>query len=256
MIEKDKAQKEEVPGSVPSYKKELGTRIEQVCNLVGGKKALADMLGMHDVQIHKYISGKNLPSVKVIHDIAKVANVSIAWLASGEGPMKKDELENPDWKGRVARPLRAVGDVEERIDPDDFYYVPMVQVELSAGHGAFVHSEGLEDYYAFRKDWLRAKARNPRQVVLMRVVGDSMEPTLLPNDTVMIDLLRRKVYDGCIYAIRLDDLVMIKTLQTRPGDELLIISDNKEEYPAITAKKKDVHIIGQIIWFARELTGI
>ena len=238
------------------YLKNLSERIRKCAELVGGGNQLSKKTAIPRRTLETYLAGNTEPKISTLISIAEAAGVNLEWLAEGKGPMKPEDETSNDWKGRVARPLRAVGDVEERIDPDDFYYVPMVQVELSAGHGAFVHSEGLEDYYAFRKDWLRAKARNPRQVVLMRVVGDSMEPTLLPNDTVMIDLLRRKVYDGCIYAIRLDDLVMIKTLQTRPGDELLIISDNKEEYPAITAKKKDVHIIGQIIWFARELTGI
>lgn len=49
-----------------------------------------------------------------------------------------------------------------------------------------------------------------RNIVLMRVTGISMEPTIKSGDTVLIDIGRRKVKEGEIYALRVQDNVIIK----------------------------------------------
>ena len=132
-----------------------------------------------------------------------------------------------------------------------FDYIPMVETQLSAGGGAFVISEDIEGYYAFRKKWLNRVASSIKHLVLMRVIGDSMSPTIQDNDTVMIDIGKRSIKEGMLYAIRFDSTVMIKRLAFRPSERILIISDNRQEYEPYEVELKDLHIIGQIIFFCR-----
>lgn len=136
-------------------------------------------------------------------------------------------------------------------DPEIFDYIPMAETQLSAGGGAFVISEEIEGYYAFRKNWLSRVASSTKNLVLMRVVGDSMSPTIQEDDTVMIDIGKKSIKEGMIYAIRFDSTVMIKRLTFRPGGRILIISDNRHEYESYEADMRDLHIIGQIIFFCR-----
>jgi phage repressor protein C with HTH and peptisase S24 domain len=89
-------------------------------------------------------------------------------------------------------------------------------------------------------------------MVLIKVSGDSMEPTLLNGDLVLVD--RGRDYldpQGGVYAIALDDVIMIKRVQPT-GDRVRIISDNKM-YEPFEVKADQVRVNGKVIWFAREL---
>lgn len=139
------------------------------------------------------------------------------------------------------------------LEPEHFHLVPLAAAHLSAGGGAFVLSERFKDFYAFRKDWLRRVATSPSNIVLMIVSGHSMEATIADGDIVMIDIGRTRVHDGFVYALGQGETIAIKRLENLPGDVLRVISDNKAEYPPYTAHMRDIRIIGQVIWFAREL---
>lgn len=141
-------------------------------------------------------------------------------------------------------------------DPEEFDYVPMADVKLSAGGGAFVLSEAMRDYYSFRKDWLSRVLTSKQNAVLVQVTGNSMAPTILEHDVVMLDTGRRHIYDGNIYALRMDSTVMIKRLALRPADKVLVISDNKAEYEPYEAARQDLHVLGQVVWFARTMVKL
>lgn len=64
--------------------KELGKRIAQVADKIGGKRKLAQKSGVKEPQIYRYISGVNLPTVNVLFSLAKAGDVSLDWLISGE----------------------------------------------------------------------------------------------------------------------------------------------------------------------------
>ena len=138
-------------------------------------------------------------------------------------------------------------------DPEMFDYIPMAKATLSAGGGAFVLSEEIEGYYAFRNSWLNSVATSKRNLVLMRVAGDSMEPTIKSGDTVLIDTGRRKIKEGEIYALRVEDTVIIKRLSYRLDGRVMIISDNRRDFQSYEAYHQDVNIIGQVIFFSRVL---
>lgn len=136
-------------------------------------------------------------------------------------------------------------------DPEMFDYIPMAEAQLSAGGGCFVLSEDIEGYYAFRKTWLSRVASSAKNLVLMRVQGDSMSPTIQDGDTVMIDTGRLSIKEGMLYALRVNSTIMIKRLSLRLEGKVLIISDNRSEYDPYEAEIKSVNIIGQVIFFSR-----
>ena len=76
-----------------NYAKLLGNRILEVAKMVGGQKNLADLSGLQDTQIHRYIKGANVPGAKIISDIALSSNINGHWLLTGEGPMRPGEQE-------------------------------------------------------------------------------------------------------------------------------------------------------------------
>lgn len=138
-------------------------------------------------------------------------------------------------------------------DRSKIEYIPMSDTALSAGGGAFADYESIRDYYAFKKDWLIRTVTAVKNAVLVGVIGNSMEPTIKDGDAVMLDVGRTHLYDGNIYALRLDGTVMIKRLSVRPNDQVKIISDNSLEHESYIAERKNIHIIGQVVWYARSL---
>ena len=157
---------------------------------------------------------------------------------------------NPDWA--------AGGNGPERLRPcsendDSFFPVPKVQARLCAGGGSFEVDSQIEGYYSFQKKWLDIKG-TAKKMVLMDVFGNSMTPEIKDGDTVLIDQSRKDIFAGTIYAVGIDDTIMVKRVEKHPG-RLVLLSDNKEYAPIFLDENEidSVRIIGKVIWICREL---
>lgn len=135
----------------------------------------------------------------------------------------------------------------------NFHPVPKVKARLCAGGGSFLTEGEIEDYYAFREDWLTRKGK-PSDMVLMDIIGNSMEPEIKEGDTVLIDESQKAILAHAIYAVGVDDAVMVKRVEKRPG-KLVLLSDNRDYTPIELAgdEIEQVRIIGRVIWSCREL---
>ena len=111
----------------------------------------------------------------------------------------------------------------------------------------------FQEYCAFKTEWLQNKVGPPEGKFLLGVVGDSMSPTINNGDTVMLDTSATHIFDGNIYALRMDSTIMIKRLALLPDDKVRLISDNKTEYDPVDADREDVYVLGRVVWFARTL---
>jgi len=137
-------------------------------------------------------------------------------------------------------------------DGPGYLEVPKVRARLSAGGGSFETEGQVEGYYSFRSDWLRTRG-NPANMVLMEVVGNSMEPELKEGDMVLIDESRSDVLSGSIYAVGVEDTVMVKRVERLPGT-LVLRSDNVDYSPIhLSGDELDnVRVIGKVLWSSRE----
>jgi len=91
-------------------------------------------------------------------------------------------------------------------------------------------------------------------MVLMDIMGNSMEPEIKEGDTVLIDQSRTEILAYGVYAVGLEDTVLVKRLEKRPG-KLLLLSDNPRYAPIeLRGDELDtVRILGRVIWVGREL---
>jgi phage repressor protein C with HTH and peptisase S24 domain len=89
----------------------------------------------------------------------------------------------------------------------------------------------------------------------MRIEGDSMMPTLLNGDLVMIDIasMEARLEDG-IYAVLTNERLQVKRIAVDPSnDQISLLSDNLL-YPSWGGLGRDsVAIVGRVIWFGRSL---
>jgi phage repressor protein C with HTH and peptisase S24 domain len=156
---------------------------------------------------------------------------------------------NPQWIesgiGNVFINIKSDNDVE-------FKYIPKVAARLSAGTGSFESEENITDYLSFQTKWLAGKGA-ANSMVAMEVFGQSMEPVIKEGDTVLIDQSQNRIIAGTIYAVGVEDTILIKRLEKHP-DKLVLSSDNKS-YEPIYIKREEtdmVRIIGKVIWSCRE----
>lgn len=244
-----------------SDKKDIGDRIKLVRG-TESREVVAQLIDSHRNSMARYEAGLAYPSMDFMDAFCEHYNLNPTWFLTGEPPMYMNHKDENTLVESTAAPESSPsiymdhnGDVViprwQSPDPEQFDYIPMAEAQLSAGGGSFVISQDIGDYYAFRKSWLSRVASSTKNLVLMRVAGSSMAPTIENDDTVMIDIGKRSIKEGMVYAIRVEDTVMIKRLSLRLEGKVLVISDNRTEFEPFEADRKSLHIIGQIIFFCR-----
>ena len=203
---------------------------------------LAKTLGTNDNTLAAYRKEKGLLKGEVIDNLIARYNYNPMWLFKGEGE---------PFPGARAKYKDVCGPEYPCNPPEAFVFVRQMTGSISAG-GGLVPEDTADLCVAFRKDWMQRKG-NPNRMSLIKVDGDSMEPTLLSGDLVLVNHSRNSIASqGGIYAIAINDEIMIKRVQPVFPDKLLVISDNKQ-YPAREIATQHVRVNGKVIWYARDL---
>lgn len=132
--------------------------------------------------------------------------------------------------------------------------VPKLAVGASAGAGALTEAEGFAGKVGFDEKWLRKLGVDPAQVSLIRVEGDSMQPTLNDGDDIMVDKVAAlKPLKSGVHVLRMDDVLMVKRLVVGKGGTLSVLSDNVA-YPSWPdVEVGAVSVIGRVVWVGRKL---
>ena len=156
---------------------------------------------------------------------------------------------NPEWLEKGVGPTYLNN---SRQGDTNFIGIPKVTARLNAGGGSFEVDSDIDGYYSFRSDWLKKKGA-PEKMVLMDIFGDSMEPELKDGDTVLIDQSQENIIAGAVYAVGVDDTILVKRVEKHPN-KLVLLSTNRD-YAPVYLQGDDIHtirIIGKVIWICRE----
>lgn len=231
------------------------TRIKEVKS-VRDDQEVAAILGLSKGAFSERKRRNSIPK-KELELFCERESINMHWILTGEGLKSKeivDRLQKEEWVNsfpRVKKLVTTSSGEGDHLDKD-FILIPQMTGEISAGGGRFA-DDSIEIKIAFRKEWIQRKG-SLLNMSLIRVTGDSMEPTLCSGDLVLVDHGRNYIDpQGGIYAIALDNTIMIKRVQViYPSRELKIISDNSRYEPAAVAHDSIV-INGKVIWFGREI---
>lgn len=109
--------------------------------------------------------------------------------------------------------------------------------------------------------WIAEKmpdVSDPGSVKLMICTDDSMHDTIARGDVVLLDTSVREVSNDGIYAFSMHGEFFLKRLQRLPDGGLLVISDNKDKYPAhkvSAAERSAMKVKGRALytWAGRKL---
>lgn len=135
--------------------------------------------------------------------------------------------------------------------------VPRLNFGASAGPGALAGDESPSSHIAFDEQWLRQLSRGrPERLSLIKVQGDSMAPTLIDGDDILVDGgdAADQLRDG-IYVLRQEDALMVKRVALSPvAGRAAIQSDNPAypDWPDVALKQ--IAIIGRVVWTGRRVS--
>ncbi len=88
---------------------------------------------------------------------------------------------------------------------------------------------------------------SPKNIKMLQVKGDSMEPTLKDGDWVLVDISRISPDSDGLFLLRLSGGLAVKRIQCGFGEEITILSDN-ELYQPRNATIHNAAIIGKVIY--------
>ena len=223
----------------------------------GAQTEVAIEAGISQSYLNQIKAGTRIGSIRTLHAIARALGTSYEeMLRLGESVSLPDKI--PASMSHMAPRASTRRETPPRPYNNQGYFdfVPMAEAKLNAGGGQVVILEHYGELYAFRKDWLRQVATSAHNIVLMMVEGESMTPTISDGDTVMIDMGRTRIKSGSIFAIGIEDTIIIKRLEYLVNGRIRIISDNRQEYAPYEADSREIRIIGEVIWCAKQFIKI
>ncbi|ELF4772657.1 S24 family peptidase [Klebsiella michiganensis] len=198
-------------------------RLLQICQTIGltergRNKTIADLLNKAGVEIStpgvwKWFNAQAIPDNQKIVALSKILGVRAEWLEYGVG--------EPTGSGEVKRMVNK----SER----DVYRVEVLDLSVSAGPGSYMLSDYVEVLYAIEFTTEHARVlfgnRDPADVKVMTVNGDSMAPTLVSGDRLFVDISVRHFQTDGVYSFVYGRTFHVKRLQMQ-GDKLAVLSDN------------------------------
>ncbi len=154
----------------------------------------------------------------------------------------------------IAATGELMADPEDLADRLDAVLLDEIEVGYSMGGGADVADFPIVQQVPFSRSWLSSLTQSPAsELFVARGDGDSMMPTLLDGDIVIIDRGQRTLrQQDRIWAVSYGGFGMIKRLRALPDGTLQINSDNPAVTP-ITAVDGEAFLIGRVVAIVRKM---
>lgn len=224
----------------------IGQRIEERLQALGGpaegftQSWLAREVGVSQPAINILVRNPE-KGTKHLPKIARALRTSPEYLLG--------ETDDP------GRGTAIVIQAEEVIDQLGLQMIPEVNISYGLGAGAFLDSDYPDlQMVPFRQDWLRrAIGPGPVDVFLARGLGDSMMPTILDDDDVLVNRAVTAInQQDRIWCVAYGGLGAIKRVRRLPGGMFQLNSDNPAVRP-IDLAEDELHVIGRVVWTARRV---
>lgn len=134
-----------------------------------------------------------------------------------------------------------------------YVFVPLYDVEASAGAGAIIHSEQIIDHLAFLRDWIvKDLGLNAEKILLIKAIGDSMEPAIKDGAMLLVDTQSNRAGSDAVYVLRLDGDLVVKRIQNLMDGRVEIISNNSA-YKTLISQTNAIDILGKVVWGGQKI---
>lgn len=235
-------------------KSEVAVRLDQAIRAAGGPHSVSSESGVPLSTVNNYWRGITEPKALTLAALAEATGVRLDWLLFGREPMR--QAQEQEHCGRGGSQVQAVSGAVEQHRLQDFAFLPRYAARAAAGAGQLAVSDEITENLAFRRDWLRKIGINPTQAFLLLADGDSMEPTIPDGSLMLVDGSisdPKDIRNGAIYVIVRAGVVIVKRVQFKIDDSVVLISDNPiyERETISRQDMNDLHFAGRVVWFGR-----
>jgi phage repressor protein C with HTH and peptisase S24 domain len=132
--------------------------------------------------------------------------------------------------------------------------VPRIEIGASAGPGGIAEIEEHGAPIGFDAALLRdLGVRRSASLSIIRVAGDSMEPTLRNGDDILVNRAISSPRWGAIHVMRIDDMLVVKRLVREGREGCVIRSDNPAYADIRIDDPATIGLIGRVLWCGRRL---
>ena len=175
---------------------------------------------------------------RTVEALANALGVSPVWLETGA-----DDL--------------GAGEVVRTVSPqvmNKLRHVVCYDIEAAAGHGALITIERPMFEIGFSPEMLRWITSAPNEALaLIRVRGDSMLPTLMDGDWMMVDTTKRNInFDG-LFILRYEDVLRVKRVDRNPATCRFLVKSDNPAYDSFEVDRHDLDIVGRVVWIGRRV---
>lgn len=187
------------------------------------QEQLAEIMGYKSkTSIHKAEQGiTDLPQSKII-EFARALKTTPSYLMG--------------WEEKIEKSNAVI------LDKSQFIYVP-VYGKASAGNGYINMDTVLYDKLIHINGY-------SHDSFLIEVSGDSMEPTILDGEFVLVDPTHTEICEGKIYVITYNNETFIKMIEKHEEDEIVLLKSINQKYRDKVIKKEEfesVKIEGRVV---------
>ncbi|MGA3803724.1 S24 family peptidase [Ralstonia nicotianae] len=208
--------------------------------------------------VRRYTLGQAMPRQEKLRILAEAVRTSAELLMFGPtreprapAPSTPEAAPGPrpkHWKFQV-RPITTYENLDE-LPPETTVLITHVDVALSAGDGRETWHVEEKEPLPFQADYIRRLNASPKNLVAVKVRGDSMEPRLFDDDTVVVDKADQRIpASGGVFALVYAGEMLVKNLFRMPDGSLRVVSDNKEKHEPFVVPPEQlehINIVGRV----------
>lgn len=227
----------------------IGNRISRrLKSLDASQGQLARAIGVSPQAISKMVTGDTKDTSK-LYQIARFLKTTPEYLT---GETEESGMAETSLDYHVAFDLEPLG--KQQAEDMGIALIPELQLGYSMGGGNVIEMFEHNGVAPFKREWLRPMMKGSfDELFVAKGEGDSMIPTMLDGDIVLIDTAQKDVLQqDRIWVLSYGDLGMIKRVRKLPDGGYQINSDNPA-VTAITAYDGEMHVIGRVIWVGRRM---
>lgn len=197
--------------------KELGLQHKDLVAATGASKGT----------VTNWINGVNSPTNERLIKLAQALKTTSSWLLTGNSTPEFTQIE--PWDNNTL------------LDGDEIEIPFFKDFSFACGGGSIGEAIANETRkLRMSKATLRNLSIMKENAVAATASGDSMSPTIKDGDTIYVDLGRKNIKDGKIFAICLGGLFYCKRLYNLPLGGVRIVSDNSVEFPEIQLSSQEI----------------
>lgn len=134
--------------------------------------------------------------------------------------------------------------------------IDILDVSACCGNGVENITEKVIGQHMMTLPALREMTSSlPENIKIIKAIGESMIPTIYPNDIIWIDISVKSPTSDGLYTLIVGSDLMIKRIQINPFDNsATIISDNPQYANFQQADYKNIRVVGKVIYHMKRMS--